>query len=261
MKNAIKNHILRGMTLISIVVSPLSVYSLNSLDLEVLNDQDSIQAIDVQKALKESSFVGAILNRGDGTSCGLIENEILFPSQESTKSHPSALALQNDLRTTLAQHNIPLCSSVEDFQVIEQADPLKTDQIAFEDHPFQLAGLGKFFFSSPLRAAVTSIAGTCLLSAAPWSVVFFFNQIQPKSLAQNPSASPHLFNRPGSIFMSVFISGTNSVIITKGLSLVEKRLSRGGRTFTGITSFLAGIACHLFGRRPVVIVLDSIFNP
>ena len=168
----IRNHILRGAALGVMVLAPLSVYSLN---LDVSDDEKNpikIEAIDFQEALK-GSLMGAVLSRSDGTSCGLIvdaKDQIkdlnAHPlGDEPTRSKPSFLAFKEDLRKALAQHNIPLCSS-EDLEVIEQMDEaFKTDEI-FEGSPVQMACLGRVLFSSSIRAAITSIAGTGALSSS-----------------------------------------------------------------------------------------------
>ena len=257
---------MRGVTLISIVLAPSWVYSFSS---EALDDQDSIPvAIDFQEAFnKTSSFVGAILNRDDGTSCGLIvENGTPLSSTGSVGSHSPALTLKEELRQTLAQNNIPPCSSAEDFQRIAQADLSKIDldQIFFEDDSVQVAGLGKFLFSSPLRTALTSITGTCLFALSSWAVTFFLPAKEMKYFVR--AHNTDLLKESLLLVTSVFVSGGTSIIIPSGImNLANKAdlggvLSRGRRVSAGIASFVAGIACQFFGRYPTVILLDSIVD-
>ena len=272
MKTHIKSHFLRiiikGVILISIVLPSLKVYSLGS---DVLDDKGSLQALDFQEAFKKTSLVGAILNRGDGTSCGLIVEDKTLPSStketaESAESNPSILTLKENLRKTLNQHNIPLCSSAEDFRVIEEADPfLKIDQIFFEDPPVQVAGLGKFLFSSPLRATLTSIGGTCLISASLWSVTFFYNAEQVKSFVQKHHSIPlGSFNQVMLALASTVVGGMTSMIVVLGVDTISSKgflkegMNMGARG--EMTSFLAGVACHFLGKYPVMMLLDSIYG-
>ena len=261
---------MRGVTLISIVLAPSLVYSFSS---EALDDQDSIPvAIDFQEAFnKTSSFVGAILNRADGTSCGLIvENGTPLSSTGSVGSHSPALVLKEELRQTLAQNNIPLCPSAEDFQMIAQADSSKIDlgQIVFEDDSVQVAGLGKLFFSSPLRTALTSIVGTCLYTAMTWSfVLVVYNNLEDlESFVQIYSGSPGLVREAKMLLVALPMSGLISYMTTRAIIDSSKgfkgELGKTGRVYTRIASFLGGAVCHFLGRYPTVMLLDSIFiNP
>ena len=161
---------MRRAILMIIVLSPLSVHSLSS---DILDEEKNpIETVSSQEAL-EGSLMGVVLNRSDGTSCGLmVENENTHSlTKKSTKSNLSFLAFKEDLRKAFAQHNIPLCSSSGDLEVIKRTnEAFETDQI-FKDHPtVQMAGLGRVLFSTPLRAAITSIAGTCVISASSWSL-------------------------------------------------------------------------------------------
>ena len=258
---------MRGVTLISIVLAPSLVYSFSS---EALDDQDSIPvAIDFQEAFdKTSSFVGAILNRADGTSCGLIvENGTPLSSTGSVGSHSPALALKEELRQALAQNNIPLCPSAEDFQMIAQADLSKIDldQIVFEGDSVQVAGLGKFLFSSPLRTALTSIAGTCLFTAMTWSVVVVaYNLAKAESSVQIYSIPPGLVREAKMLLVSLVMSGVISSYTTTAITDYSKvfkgELGKTGKLYTRRASFLGGAVCHFLGRYPTVMLLDSIVN-
>ena len=254
----IRNHILRGAALGVMVLAPLSVYSLN---LEDEKNPIEIEAIDFQEALK-GSLVGAVLNRGDGTSCGFIvdaKDQIKDPNahsleDESTRSNPSFLASKEDLRKALAQHNIPLCSS-EDLEVIEQMDEaFETGQI-FEDSPVQMAGLGRVLFSSPIRAAITSIAGTCALSFSSWVL---------GSLYYPHDALGILYVAVGvSVYGGMVPSAAGGAITGVRLgqamkgNLFQKTVIGGtGGLITGLVSWTMGQMC--FWGIPVV--LTSIFN-
>ena len=154
----------------------------------------------------------------------------------------------------MAQHNIPLCSS-EDLEVIEQMDEaFETGQI-FEDSPVQMAGLGRVLFSSPIRAAITSIAGTCALSFSSWVL---------GSLYYPHDALGILYVAVGvSVYGGMVPSAAGGAITGVRLgqamkgNLFQKTVIGGtGGLITGLVSWTMGQMC--FWGIPVV--LTSIFN-
>ena len=270
MKNSnIKNHILRRATLMVIVLSPLSVHSLNS---DILNkEKNPIETVSSQEAL-EGSLMGVVLNRSDGTSCGLmVENENTHSlTKKSTQSNLSFLAFKEDMRKAFSQHNIPLCSSSEDLKVIEQTnEAFKTDQI-FEEHPtVQIAGLGRVLFSTPLRAAITSIAGTCVISASSWSLTYLYFVV-------NSFGKDNIYDLgipmvtvtvgisiAGSIVTSVIggtITGEKLGKATQGNTFKKIIKGTGGGLGTGVASLIGGVACFYLGEYSTAILLGAILG-
>lgn len=268
MRNSIKNHILRGITLIFLVLAPLGAYSNSS----VWDDRKKpAQVIDFQEAL-EGSLMGVIMNRGDGTSCGLIvEDQNAHSSvEESTQSNLSFLAFQEDLREAFAQHKIPLCFSSEDLETIAQAtETLEMSQVltgqSFEEDHVQLAGLGKLLFSTPFRAALTSAVGTCLVATAiPHSFSYFVYAGQERADLDQKS---RIFTAQKAVAASVlFLSISASEIIARKVVSSEKIggvvnfLFKRWQTGSFIAPLWAGAACYLFLEDPAWIILRSIFD-
>lgn len=259
-----------------IVLAPLLVHSLNSDILD--HERDLMETINFQEALEkvsERSLAGVVLNRGDGTFCGLIvEDQNVHSSMEESKnSNPSFLAVREDLRKVFAQSNIPLCSSFKDLKVIEQTNEaleigqLKMDQILEDDHPVQIAGLGRVLFSSPLRAAITSIAGTCLISSSPWIVahtyVFFVYIIGAKDRLRDLglpmgflAIGVSFFGGAAASIAGAIITGVNLEQVTRGNAFKKAIVTGGGGVGTGIISLVTGQIC--FWGLPTL--LDSIFS-
>ena len=261
---------IKGAILMSIALSPLSVHSLNY---DVLDDKkkELTESIDFQET-PERSLVGIVLNRNDDISCGLIIGENQKPHSllnELTESNSSPLAFKEDLRKAFAQHNIPLCSS-EDLRIIEQADQfIETDQI-FEDHSVQIASLGRALFSTPLRAAITSVVGTCLVSGSSASLTYLYsvstfegslNDEDKDNLNIMALVSASL-SITGSTVTSVAggtITGVKLGQVTQGNTFKKIMAGTGGGLGTGVVSLIGGTACFLLGT-PAMILLGSIIS-